>query len=255
MQFQLVSRQGFQTKKYIKAYGNAFPGGVSPVDGLTYPPGVYIPGFGPPLPYAVANVDGAIGGNPAITPYLQGAPRPAEPNERGWKDTFVMYPGEVTTVAVRFRPTDAPLGTTSASDVYPFDPSTGPGYVWHCHIIDHEDNEMMRPYNVLPMPSAVRKSGVGPVASTKPAGYALEQNYPNPFNPSTDIRFQIPEDVRVVLKLYNSLGQEIQTLIDANAPAGVHTVKLDAKNLASGVYFYRIQAGQYTAARKMTLLR
>jgi spore coat protein A len=256
VQFQLVSRQAFQTNKYLKAYGKAFPGGVSPVDGLLYPPGVYIPGFGPPLPYSVANVDGAVGGNPAIGAYLQGAPRPAEPNERGWKDTFVMYPGEVTTVAVRFRPTDVPLGTTSTTDVYPFDPSTGPGYVWHCHIIDHEDNEMMRPYNVQPMLAAVRKAGSGAVASTtKPASFMLEQNYPNPFNPSTTIRFQIPDDMRVVLKLYNNLGQEVQTLIDANAPAGVHTVKLDAKNLASGVYFYRIQAGEYTAVKKMTLLR
>ncbi len=147
------------------------------------------------------------------------------------------------------------FATTSPADVYPFDPSTGPGYVWHCHIIDHEDNEMMRPYNVLPMPGALRRVGGEAAAETKPGRFSLEQNYPNPFNPSTEIRFQIPEDGRVVLKLYNSLGQEVQTLINAHAPAGVHTVKLDATNLASGVYFYRIQVGGQTATKKMTLLR
>lgn len=255
VQFQLVSRQAFQTKKYLKAYGAAFPGGVSPVDGLTYPAGVYIPGFGPPLAYGAANLDGAVGGNPAITPFLQGPVRPAEPNERGWKDTFIMYPGEVTTVAVRFRPTDVPLGTTGPTGVYPFDPSTGPGYVWHCHIVDHEDNEMMRPYNVQPMPMAVRKVGGQGLALSKPAQYMLGQNYPNPFNPSTTIRFALSEDVHVRLKVFNSVGQEVQTLIDADAQAGVHTVHLDATKLASGVYFYRLEAGAYSAVKKMTLVR
>lgn len=250
-QFQLVSRQAFQTKKYVTAYDKLFPGGVSPVDGLTYPPGVYIPGYGPPKAYDF--YAGWLGGNPDFVPYLQGKARPAELNERGWKDTFIMYPGEITTVIVRFAPTDMPVNTPAADLKYTFDPSQGPGYVWHCHIVDHEDNEMMRPYAVTPNPSrGLPKSGT---VAEKPVEFNLDQNYPNPFNPSTEIRFSLPEDSQVQLRIFNSLGQEVQTLINAQAPAGTHTVKLDASNLSSGVYYYRIQAGSYNAVKKMTLLK
>ena len=77
-----------------------------------------------------------------VTPYLKGKPKTAEPQERGWKDTVQMHPGEVTIIRVKFAPIDG-------SPAYPFDATEGPGYVWHCHIIDHEDNEMMRPYIVV----------------------------------------------------------------------------------------------------------
>jgi len=147
VQFQLLNRQNFNVNKYTKAYGLAFPGGTSPVDGMSYPPGVFIPAFGPPLPYTPTPPNTIYGGNPDITRYLQGPARPPEPNEVGWKDTVIMYPGEVTRIVARWMPTDVPVGQPGA---FPFDPTTGPGYVWHCHIIDHEDNEMMRPYNVTP---------------------------------------------------------------------------------------------------------
>ena len=77
--------------------------------------------------------------------YLTGPVQDPAANEYAWKDTIQMYPGEVTTIRIRFAPID---GTTS----YPFDPTLpeAPGYVWHCHILDHEDNEMMRPFTVLP---------------------------------------------------------------------------------------------------------
>lgn len=118
----------------------------------------------------------------------------------------------------------------------------------------------MRPYNVDPNPAAVRAAfakGVAgrTVAANKPVEFNLGQNYPNPFNPSTEIRFAIPEDSHVQLTVYNSLGQEVQTLINQFALAGNHTVKLDAKDLASGVYFYRLQVGGYHAVRKMMLIR
>jgi FtsP/CotA-like multicopper oxidase with cupredoxin domain len=71
-----------------------------------------------------------------------------------------MYPGEVTTVVVRFAPTDLPLTTPADELLFAFDPSTGPGYVWHCHIIDHEDNEMMRRYSVDPNPSRPYQNGL-----------------------------------------------------------------------------------------------
>ena len=76
------------------------------------------------------------------TPYLTGSPVGPPPQEQGWKDTIKAYPGEVTTVRMRFAPTDG-------SKNYPFDATAGPGYVYHCHILDHEDNEMMRFFKVM----------------------------------------------------------------------------------------------------------
>ncbi|MFZ2649303.1 MAG: multicopper oxidase, partial [Burkholderiaceae bacterium] len=133
VQFQLVSRQALNLNKYNKAYNAAFVAG-------------FVGGSGPPLNYGSVNADLAVGGNPAITPSLKGAAAPPLPNEVGWKDTVIMYPGEVTTIVARWTPTDVIVGQTGT---YPFDPTAGPGYVWHCHIIDHEDNEMMRPQKVV----------------------------------------------------------------------------------------------------------
>ena len=113
-------------------------------------------GEGPPNQYNKKNADGAIGGNPAVYPYLNVAStRPALDYERSWKDTVIAYPGEVTRIVVRWDTTDTLPAADPAAAVgtsnYPFDPTVlvnGVGYVWHCHIIDHEDNEMMRNYVV-----------------------------------------------------------------------------------------------------------
>jgi len=126
VQFQLVSRQPFDRDGYAAAFrarNGALPreGAVEPID-------------------------------PAA--YLRSAPVPPAPAELGWKDTIIMYPGEVTRIRVRFAPPDAPACGASAPaagvNAYPFDPTVGPGYVWHCHILDHEDNEMMRPLLIAP---------------------------------------------------------------------------------------------------------
>jgi len=88
-----------------------------------------------------------------------------------------------------------------------------------------------------------------------PTQFALAQNYPNPFNPSTTIRYGLPHASRVSLKVYNTLGQEVATLVNEMKPVGVHTLQFDAGSLASGVYFYRIQAGNYIDTKKLILLR
>jgi len=141
VQFQLISRQAFNVSAYMKKYNSLFP--PATFNGVAYPGGVYIPEYGPP---AFFNTTPKLGGNPDVAPYLQGALAPPDPEEIGWKDTFKMFPGEVTRVVVRWLPQNVAVGGTGT---YPFDPKTGPGYVWHCHIIDHEDNEMMRPYKVV----------------------------------------------------------------------------------------------------------
>jgi len=116
VQFQLVSRQSMDTRAYVREWMRL--NGMPPV----------------PNDWSVIEVP--------IEPYLRGKPTYAEPNEQGWKDTIQVHPGEVTILRVRFAPIDG-------SGEYPFDATKGPGYVWHCHILDHEDNEMMRPYHLV----------------------------------------------------------------------------------------------------------
>jgi spore coat protein A len=113
VQFQIVSRQTFDDTTYMADW-TALNGQV-------------------PLNHTTKNL-------PSLSPYLTGQPNPPAQNEQGWKDTALMYAGEVTTIKIRFAPQD---GST-----FKFDATVGPGYVWHCHILEHEDNEMMRPYVV-----------------------------------------------------------------------------------------------------------
>ncbi len=85
--------------------------------------------------------------------------------------------------------------------------------------------------------------------------YALEQNYPNPFNPATKIKFAIPQAEHVQLKIYDVLGNEVETLIESELTAGTHSVEWNAKRFASGIYFCRIYAGSYSSIRKMMLVK
>lgn len=165
VQFQLVNRQDFNVGQYLGAYNAAFPGGA------------FVPGFGPPLNYnTVQNCSpvnpAVIGGNPCADPFLQGGVHPPLPSEAGWKDTVIMYPGQVTRIAVRYAPTGLPTTAQAGMLYYPFDPSGGDdpataaiesqfNYVWHCHIIDHEDNEMMRP-------NIVQLNPLAPAPSLRP---------------------------------------------------------------------------------------
>jgi spore coat protein A len=120
IQFQLVSRQSYNLTAYWDDWtalnGNSLP-----------------------LNHTTINV-------PSLDPYLIGEPILPGPSEQGWKDTLIVYSRQITVIRVRFAPQDG-------SD-FPFDPTKGPGYVWHCHIIEHEDNEMMRPY-IITQPSGV----------------------------------------------------------------------------------------------------
>jgi len=85
--------------------------------------------------------------------------------------------------------------------------------------------------------------------------FSLSQNYPNPFNPSTKIKFAIPKSSFVNLKVYDVLGNEIATLVDEYKLAGKYEVEFNASALPSGVYFYQLKAGKYTATKKMILLK
>lgn len=140
VQFQVVNRQDFDADLYAQAYAAAFPSQQ------------YQPAFGPPRDYRAARnplSGGKDGGNPDVDPYLRGRWQPPRPEEAGWKDTVMALPMQVTRIVVRWAPTGLPAWTPPFAASYPFDPAVGPGYVWHCHIVDHEDNEMMRPTHVI----------------------------------------------------------------------------------------------------------
>jgi spore coat protein A len=162
---------------------------------------------------------------------LGGDARDPEDNEKGWKDTAVMLPGEVTRVIARF--------------------DLEGRYVWHCHILSHEDHEMMRPFYVGTMPLP-KESGDVLAGVTD---YSLDQNYPNPFNPSTTINFTIPQNSQVTLKIYDVLGKEVGTLINQVVPSGNHEVQFDATGIPSGVYFYTLTAGNFVESKKMIFMK
>ncbi len=88
-----------------------------------------------------------------------------------------------------------------------------------------------------------------------PEVFSLSQNYPNPFNPTTVIKYSLPEVSNVKLKVYDMLGREIKTLVNKEQSAGVYTVEFNATNLSSGVYFYRVEAGNFIATKKLLLLK
>jgi len=88
-----------------------------------------------------------------------------------------------------------------------------------------------------------------------PNGFSLAQNYPNPFNTTITIQYDLPEDCHVVVDIYDILGRHVKTLVDAAQPAGSHHMIWDAADRSSGIYFYRILAGEFTDTKKMTLLK
>ena len=104
----------------------------------------------------------------------------------------------------------------------------------------------------------LKKTNEAEVAFNETLGvtdYALSQNYPNPFNPSTTIKYQIPNDGMVSLKIYDITGQEVKTLVNQVQTMGRYEANFDASNLSSGVYFYRLQSGSFTQTMKMLLLK
>lgn len=90
---------------------------------------------------------------------------------------------------------------------------------------------------------------------TEPAAFSLRQNYPNPFNPSTKIKYNLPSDEFVTLKVYDFLGREAATLVNEEKSAGIYKVEFDGSKLPSGIYFYRLQAGDFIQTKKMILLK
>jgi FtsP/CotA-like multicopper oxidase with cupredoxin domain len=151
-QFQVLNRQYINmhpVNGYLQAWYAAFGSGPTPLPS-SCTAGQFCVDYGPPLSYSTPNADGAVGGNPAFSPFLVGQPISPDPEESGWKDTVVAYNRQVLRLLVRWTPLDVrvvPNQSYAGQNLFSFDPTQG-YYVWHCHLINHEDNEMMRPYKV-----------------------------------------------------------------------------------------------------------
>lgn len=162
-----------------------------------------------------------------LSDYLYGSVILPELNERGEKDTVIARPGQVTRILAKF-------GDYSGR------------YVWHCHILEHEDHDMMRPLQVINGKSA---------ESNGQNFITLGQNSPNPFNPTTTIQYNLPEQAHVKLAVYNVAGREVARLVDQVKAAGNHQAVFNASHLATGYYVYRIQVGAYAETKKMILIK
>jgi len=92
-------------------------------------------------------------------------------------------------------------------------------------------------------------------SSVLPTTYSLEQNYPNPFNPTTKIKFALPEEQQVQIKIYDIIGKVVKVLINKKMKAGYHEIEFNAQNISSGVYFYRLNAGDFVNVKKMVVLK
>ena len=161
---------------------------------------------------------------------LQGPPQLPTADEAGWKDTYIMYPGEVTRVIATF-------------DL--------PGmYVWHCHILSHEDHEMMRPYFVHPANSSGTKKSIDP-AENQPATELTIS--PNPFNNDLTIQFDLKESSTVTVKIYDAKGALVKQLYNGNNDTGFKKLKLDGSNWSNGIYFCEVNINGQQIVRKLIL--
>ncbi len=123
------------------------------------------------------------------------------------------------------------------------------------------DNLLLPGKSVTTLVGTIDESIIADIDDEKvPQGYQLYQNYPNPFNPETKIRFQLPENQRVRINIYNLLGQKVKTLVNQPYSQGLHTVQWNGDNdfgeqVASGIYIYRLRSEKFTKSYKCILLR
>ena len=228
VQFQLLNRQRYNVKKYENAFMAANP--VMPAESYTEVP---------------------------VAPYLKGKPIPADPNERGWKDTFRMNPGDVTRVLIRFAPQDE-------SPAFVFDATAEPGYVWHCHILEHEENDMMRPYMLVP-PTPATLAAQSAAATVEWQGQAspvtaLRAPAPNPVVDGSNVTFTLRNAGNVELDVYTVNGRLVSRVASGWYEAGEHTVAWQRRGasgepLANGVYIVRFQSGDIERSHKLVLVR
>ncbi len=159
---------------------------------------------------------------------------PVAANERGRKDVVLIEPMETVRFITKFED---------------FSNATVP-YMYHCHLLTHEDDGMMGQFLVTSPTNASEEN-----SSSLPINFSLDQNYPNPFNPVTKIKFSLPEASKIKLIIYDVLGRETKTLINSELDAGYYEMEFNGANFSSGIYFYRILANNFTSIKKMILIK
>jgi hypothetical protein len=143
------------------------------------------------------------------------------------------------------------IGEVASTDSVFIDTSTSAGTPYYYRLsVTMKDSSELQSYPIMLNPVATSVSPLNVAVE-----FELYDNYPNPFNPSTTIRYALPYSSNVALAVFNALGQQVATLVNWIQEAGYHEVKFDGSNLASGVYFYRIQAGSFVQTKKLILLR
>jgi len=185
--------------------------------------------------------------------YLRGSPKPPEEEDAGWKDTFRMMPGEVTRVIVRFAPQDG-------MPAFAFDATAEPGYVWHCHISEHEDNDMMRPYMLVPAAAATTRAGADGQVALSASNASIALRVENPAAPGVGVTYALPRAAQGELSIYDVRGLLVRTLSRGAFAAGAGSTAWDGRDQSgaeapSGVYFLRLNAGGMSQTRKLVFRR
>jgi hypothetical protein len=134
-------------------------------------------------------------------------------------------------------------GTTTVTQTYSFNDENLPSGKYQYRLKQIDFNGMFEYSNVVE------------VELISPTEFSLSQNYPNPFNPTTTISYELPFTSKVMLKVYNLLGKEVATLVNGTKEAGSHTEQFNASHLASGVYFFKLTANQFSSVRKMLMMK
>jgi hypothetical protein len=148
-----------------------------------------------------------------------------------------------------------PLTTLAGTEYTDSEVTTGNTYYYRLSAFDFAGNESQFSPEIVALVTRVEENGGG-----VPTDYALEQNYPNPFNPETTIKYQLPATDHVRITIFNALGSEVRRLVDRTQTAAYHVVIWDGRDYAgnpmpSGVYFYRLESGKFTAMKKMIMMK
>jgi flagellar hook assembly protein FlgD len=122
-------------------------------------------------------------------------------------------------------------------------------------VMNVNSNDPLRPVKTIPVKLTVGVVGIENNVTGIPTEFSLAQNYPNPFNPTTNISFAIPTESFVSIKIYDILGKEVSKIVNETKQAGYYNFNFDATSLSSGMYFYKIEAGNFVQTKRMLLMK
>lgn len=162
---------------------------------------------------------------------------------------FVLYDSTTSTTYLDVNE-EILTGPPQANEGHIYYKVTSVGYPTDNPFIPPYESGYSNTVDIRSLMPPLEKQGIN---STVKNAYNLLQNYPNPFNPITTITFNIPQSEKVTITVFDILGREVAELINEQKEAGTHTIKYDASNMTSGIYFYQIKAGEYSEVRKLIL--